>query len=175
VLSAAAARGWRLAQVRAEIDAGRWPGLAGLYALRREPGQIAWLLPREWRKQVTWLAEREDNRAAEYEPIRRWVTAADLAIGDPARTARWGRRAVSVRLVLAALGQAAMATGSCAIELGTRNLALQAGVSHRAAAGALQLLRDEDDPLIDLVSSHRVGRADLYQLRIPDAYAAALS
>jgi len=35
----------------------------------------------------------------------------------------------------------------------------------------LRLLRDEDDPLIDLVSPRRMARADRYALRIPDRYA----
>ncbi len=38
-------------------------------------------------------------------------------------------------------------------------------------ARVLELLRDDDDPLIDLVSRHQLARADRYQLRIPDRYA----
>jgi hypothetical protein len=35
----------------------------------------------------------------------------------------------------------------------------------------LELLRDEPDPLVDLVSRRQAARADRYQLRIPAAYA----
>ena len=38
VLGAAAARGWRLAEVQAAIACGAWTGLAGLYERRSEPG-----------------------------------------------------------------------------------------------------------------------------------------
>ena len=62
VITAAVACGWRLTEVRAELDAGRWPGLAGLYARRREPRRLARLLPAEWRKSVTRLAGEENPR-----------------------------------------------------------------------------------------------------------------
>jgi hypothetical protein len=100
-----------------------------------------------------------------------WVTAADLAVCDVERVAGWGGQVISVRLVLAALGQAAMVARSRVIEFGVRNLALHAGVSYRTAARVLQLLRDEPDPLVDLVSRRYLWRADRYQLRIPGAYA----
>ncbi len=196
VIAAAVASGWRLAEVRAEIAAGRWPGLANLYARGREPGRMARLLPAEWRKSVTRLAGEENPRRrhtsdsysrppgkgsggcgndleAEYGLIRMWVTAADCAMADLHRLAGWGGQAIAIRLVLAAIGQAAMVAGSSVIEFGVRNLALQAGVSYRTAARALQVLRDEPDPLLDLVSRHRLRRADRYQLRIPDMYAVA--
>jgi hypothetical protein len=46
-----------------------------------------------------------------------------------------------------------MVSGSSVVEFGTRNLSLRAAVSHRTVARILQLLRDEPDPLIDLVSA----------------------
>src|SRR2546425_4793197 len=82
----------------------------------------------------------------------------------------WGRRAVAVRLVLLALAQAAMVSGSSTIEFGSRNLSLHSALSHRTVARVLRLLRDEPDPLIDLVSPRRLARADRYALRIPDCY-----
>lgn len=220
VLTGAAACGWRLSQVRAEITSGRWAGLASLYARPRERNRLHRLLPGEWTAAVTdlitaarqglTLAElraqhrktpapqtRQENprnshtsdvyprppatrlgvdfdpKAAEYGQIRRWVTITDVAAADPARTARWGRLAISVRLVLAALGQAAMVAGSTVIEFGCRQLALHAGVSYRTTARVLELLRDEPDPLLDLVSRHYLWRADRYQLRIPAEYETA--
>jgi hypothetical protein len=109
--------------------------------------------------------------AAEYGLIRQWMTAADCAIGDPERVKGWGGRAIAVRLVLLALGQAAMVSGSSVLEFGTRNLALRSALSHRTVSRVLRILRDEPDPLIDLVSPRRLARADRYALRIPDRYA----
>jgi hypothetical protein len=45
ILGAAAARGWRLAEVQSAIASGAWKGLAGLYERRSEPGRLERLLP----------------------------------------------------------------------------------------------------------------------------------
>jgi hypothetical protein len=189
VLAAAAARGWRLDDVRAAVDSGAWRGLAQLYERPSEPGRLARLLPAEWRKSVGLAAGEKNVRgwptsdpkprppvglidgADEYGLIRRWMTAVDCAVQDPERIRRWGGRAIAVRLVLAALGQAAMVSGSSVIEFGVRNLSLHSALGSRTVARVLMLLRDEDDPLIDLVSRRQLARADRYQLRIPDRYA----
>ena len=60
------------------------------------------------------------------------------------------------------------------VEFGCRNLALHAALSHRTVARVLELLRDEPDPLIDLVSRRQLARADRYALRIPDRYAGSV-
>jgi hypothetical protein len=99
------------------------------------------------------------------------MTATLCAAEDPERVKGWGRRAVAVRLVLLAVAQACMVSGSSTIEFGTRNLALHSALSHRTVSRVLRMLRDEPDPLIDLVSPRRLARADRYQLRIPDRYA----
>jgi hypothetical protein len=189
ILASAAARGWQLAEVRAAIVSGAWPGLSGLYHRASEPGRLERLLPYEWRKAVafaageknvrTWLTSNMNSRppadgdgpSAEYGLIRQWVTGTDCAAGDPERVRRWGRRAIAVRQLLAAIGQAAMVSGSSVIEFGTRNLALHSGLSQRTVSRLLRMLREEPDPLIDLVSPCRLARADRYALRIPDAYA----
>jgi hypothetical protein len=46
------------------------------------------------------------------------MTAILCAAEDPERVRGWGRRAIAVRLVLLALGQAAMVSGSSTIEFG---------------------------------------------------------
>jgi DNA-binding transcriptional ArsR family regulator len=189
VLGAAAAHGWRLAEVRAAVDSGAWKGLAGLYRRTSEPRRLDRLLPLEWRKCVGRISREENVRrwhtsdlstrppagestlSAEYGLIRQWLTAILCAAEDPERVKGWGGRAIAVRLVLAALGQAAMVSGSSVIEFGTRNLALRSALSHRTVARVLRLLAAEDDPLIDLVSPRRLARADRYTLRIPDQYA----
>ena len=189
ILGAAAARGWQLTEVRGAVDSGAWKGLAGLYERRSEPGRMERLLPLEWRKCVGRISGEENVRhwhtsdlstrppageaviPAEYGHIRQWMTAVDCAAEDPQGVRNWGRRATAVRLVLLALGQAAMVSESSVVEFGCRNLALYSAVSHRTVARVLRLLAAEDDPLIDLVSPRRMARADRYQLRIPDRYA----
>src|SRR5271169_4875799 len=99
------------------------------------------------------------------------MTATLCAAEDPERVKGWGRRAIAVRLVLRALGQAAMVSGSSVVEFGTRNLALHSALSHRTVSRVLRILRDEPDPLIDLVSVRKLARADRYALRLPDRYA----
>jgi hypothetical protein len=192
VLGSAASRGWQLADVRAALACGAWKGLAALYERRSEPGRMERLLPLEWRKCTgeisgeknvrSWHTSdpstrppaAESSSSAEYGLIRQWLTAILCAAEDPERIAGWGRRAVAVRLVLLALAQAAMVSGSSTIEFGTRNLALHSALSHRTVSRALQVLRDEPDPLIDLVSPRRMARADRYALRIPDRYAGSV-
>ncbi|MGH3409388.1 MAG: hypothetical protein ACRDRJ_43880, partial [Streptosporangiaceae bacterium] len=129
VLDAAAARGWRLADVRAAIASGAWKGLPALYHRASEPGRMARLLPYEWRKCAGFVAGEKNVRgwhtsdlrsrppvdesasSAEYGLIRQWMTAILCAAEDPGRVRGWGGRAVAVRLVLLALGQAAMVSG----------------------------------------------------------------
>ena len=189
VLGAAAARGWQLADVRAAVASEAWKGLAGLYERRSEPGRLERLLPAEWRKCTGKISREKNVRqwhtsdlgtrppteesafSAEYGHIRRWMTATLCAAEDLERVKGWGRRAIAIRLVLLALGQAAMVSGSSTIEFGTRNLALHSALSHRTVSRVLRTLREEPDPLIDLVSPRQLARADRYALRIPDRYA----
>ena len=149
VLGAAAARGWQLADVRAAVASGAWKGLAGLYERRSEPGRLERLLPAEWRKCIGKISREKNVRqwhtsdlstrpptgesasSAEYGHVRQWLTAILCAAEDPERVKGWGGRAIAVRLVLLALGQAAMVSGSSTIEFGTRNLALHSALSHR--------------------------------------------
>ena len=189
IVGAAVARGWRLAEVESAIACGAWKGLAALYERRSEPRRMERLLPLEWRKCTDRISREKNVRhwhtsdlrtrppagestlSAEYGLIRQWLTAVLCAAEDPERVKGWGRRAIAVRLVLLALGQAAMVSGSSVLEFGVRNLSLHAALSHRTVARVLRVLATEDDPLIDLVSPRRLARADRYQLRIPDRYA----
>jgi hypothetical protein len=192
ILGAAVSRGWQLADVQSAIASGAWKGLSGLYERGSEPGRLDRLLPYEWRKCAGMITREEnvrrwhtsdlstrplaasDGPSAEYGLIRQWMTAALCAAEDPHRVRSWGRRAIAIRLVLAAMGQAAMVSGSSTIEFGTRNLALYSALSHRTVSRVLRMLREEPDPLIDLVSPCRLARADRYALRIPDRYAGSV-
>jgi DNA-binding transcriptional ArsR family regulator len=187
VLAAAAARGWQLADVRAAVGSGAWRGLARLYERSSEPGRLDRLLPYEWRKAIVlvggeknvrdWLTSVSTSRppaptgGAEFGLIRHWVTGTACAAAEPERVRRWGRRAVAVRQLLAAIGQAAMVSGSAVLEFGTRNLALHSGLSQRTVSRLLAMLYAEPDPLLDVVTRGRMARADRIALRIPDAYA----
>ena len=44
-------------------------------------------------------------------------------------------------------------------------------IGHTTVAAHLRALRDDDDPLIDLIENDRGLQGDLYQLRIPDEIA----
>ncbi|MGH3259030.1 MAG: hypothetical protein ACRDOU_27140 [Streptosporangiaceae bacterium] len=189
VLASAAARGWRLADVLEAIASDAWKGLPGLYRRASEPGRLERLLPYEWRKAIGFVSGEENIRGwhtsdltsrpparpigpvDEYGLIRRWMTAVACALEDPDRVKGWGGRAIATRLVLLALGQAAMVSGSSTVEFGCRNLSLFSALSSRTVARVLRQLAGEDDPLIDLVSPRWLARADRYTLRIPDRYA----
>ncbi|MGH3260069.1 MAG: hypothetical protein ACRDOU_32505, partial [Streptosporangiaceae bacterium] len=174
ILSAAAARGWQLAHVRSAIDSGIWKGLAGLYERRSEPDRQARLLPIEWRKSVdkisreknvhNWLTSVSTSRPPapidgvdEFGLIRSWVTGTSCAAADPDRVGRWGRCAIAVRQLLAAIGQAAMVSGSSVIEHGTRNLALHSGLSQRTVS-ALEEQRNGQWRYGTENGRHEVGR-----------------
>jgi hypothetical protein len=51
-------------------------------------------------------------------------------------------------------------------------LSVATGLDHTTVAAHLRALREEDDPLIDLIENDRGLQGDLYQLRIPDDTAA---
>ena len=125
-----------------------------------------------------WLTSAGTSRppapiggADEFGLIRQWVTGTACAVADPDRVRRWGRRTVAVRQLLAAIGQAAMVSGSTVLEFGTRNLSLHSGLSQRTVSRLLAMLYAEPDPLLDVVTRGRMARADRFALRIPDAYA----
>jgi hypothetical protein len=188
VLCSAAARSWSLADVRAAISGGQWAGLASLYPRPGEPGRIERLLETEYEKAAAYVGRGERVRNSDtsdishhhplddlgavitYGVIRQWLTVTEIAAEDPARVARWGRQTISARLVLIALGLAAMVSGSPRIAFGVRNLALRSGVSADTVAVVLAMLRDEPDPLIRLARPHRLDKADAYDLVIPAAY-----
>ncbi|MFI0453702.1 hypothetical protein [Actinomadura sp. 6N118] len=125
----------------------------------------SWPIPRT-------LAEAPARSARQYQELTRWTTAVYLSERDPIRSKGWGRRAPSTRLVLRALALAARLSGSTTTAFGCRSLALAAGLSWRTVALVLADLREEDDPLVDLVERGREKDADRYALRIPDGYRA---
>lgn len=101
---------------------------------------------------------------AEYQFLREWWSARAYL----EQTRYTGRSALSVRMVLRALGEAAMKNGGRYIQFGTRSLEIATGLDHTVVAKHLRMLRDEPDPLISLIENDRGLLADLYELRIPD-------
>ena len=103
----------------------------------------------------------------EYRWLRTWWTAVSLL----EHTRYDDRAGIGRRWVLRAVGEAAMKTGSRYVAFGVRSLSVATGLDHTTVAAHLRALRDEDDPLIDLIENDRGLQGDLYQLRIPDEIA----
>lgn len=200
IVTSAAWAGHSLPQIAARIKTGTWPGLAALYA-RYRPGARHKALTRDWTKARALIEKHqastnreggvrkshtseptshrrllsprslatESNRATpgEFQYIREWW-AALLTVEHDRYT---GRAGPAVRMVLRALGEAGMKTGSRYVAFGTRSVALATGLDHSTVAAHLRTLRDEDDPLVALVEADRGLQGDLYELRMPDAVA----
>lgn len=62
-------------------------------------------------------------------------------------------------MVLRALGEAAMKTGTRVVEFGCRSLAVATGLDHTTVAAHLRALLSEEDPLIDQLANERGLRA----------------
>jgi hypothetical protein len=122
--------------------------------------------PQDQKREVP-AAERARGTAAEFQWIRSWRNAVQLL----EHTRYPDRAGIAVRWILRALGEAAMKTGSRYIAFGTRSLSIATGLDHTTVAAHLRRLRDEPDPLIDLIEDDRGLQGDLYQLRIPDEIA----
>lgn len=104
--------------------------------------------------------------------LHQWMTAADIASGDTARTEQWGRgpKPLLIRLVLLALGHTSACTESMVVSTNPEQLALLSGTQPQAAAGAVQTLLDDDDPLIVPAPSPVPPGAPACWLRIPQGY-----
>ncbi|HZM67681.1 MAG TPA: hypothetical protein VFC16_15425 [Nakamurella sp.] len=122
--------------------------------------------PNSWNQdQQLQLSAR--GSPAEYRWLRTWWTALSLL-----EHVRYGDRpGIGRRWVLRAMGEAAMKTGSRYVAFGVRSLSVATGLDHTTVASHLRALREEDDPLIDLIENDRGLAGDLYQLRIPDEIA----
>ena len=190
--------GLTLPAVLARIENGTWPGLASFYTRYRHPRTRRKALLADWAKALAYVTaqqarkptqslvrnsptseppshggappdfDQDQQRArgtpAEFQWIRTWWSALGLLEHD-----RYTDRAgIGKRWVLRAIGEAAMKTGSRYVAFGTRSLSIATGLDHTTVAAHLRALREEDDPLIDLIENDRGLQGDLYQLRIPD-------
>lgn len=198
VLDAAVWAGLTLPAVLARLENGTWPGLASFYTRYRRPGTRSKAILADWRKALAYVTaqqakntmtplvhksptseppshgghppsinqdqQRSRGTPGEYQWIRTWWTALHLLEHHRYQ----GRKGIGARWVLRAMGEAAMKTGSRYIAFGVRSLSVATGLDHTTVAAHLRALRDEDDPLIDLIEDDRGLAGDLYQLRIPD-------
>jgi hypothetical protein len=198
VLDAAVWAGLTLPAVLARIENGTWPGLASFYTRYRHPRTRRTAILADWSKAIAYVTaqrskkpphilvrnsptsaplshggaspnidqdqQRTRGTPAEYQWVRTWWTA--LGLLEHIRYA--GRAGIGKRWVLRAMGEAAMKTGSRYIAFGTRSLSVATGLDHTTVAAHLRALREEDDPLIDLIENDRGLQGDLYQLRIPE-------
>lgn len=128
-------------------------------------------LPPSHRQALGSSASRLQNQArgsqAEYQFIRSWWTA--LAAEEHQRYTK--RDGPALRMVLRALGEAAMKSGSRYIAFGTRSIALATGLDHTTVAAHLRRLRSEKEPLVVLIENDRGLQADLYEITIPERLA----
>lgn len=108
------------------------------------------------------------DQIAEWGYVRHVVAA----VAHAEAAGRWDDRGgISVRLVLRAAAYAALVSGSRYIDFGTRFIGLYSTLDRSTAAACLRRLRAEEDPFLVLVEDERGIRGDLYEWRIPDAYA----
>jgi len=203
VIASAAWAGLQFPHVVSRLHNGTWPGLASFYTRYRSPGARRKAVLADWKNAVSWVQKAKANdtgvrpvrisptskppthrrtkgtigiqqdrsAAAEYQFLREWRTS--LALVERDRYS--GRTGPAVRMLLRALGEAGMKSGSRYIAFGTRSLDLASGIDHTTVAAHLRMLRNEADPLVYLIQGDRGLLGDLYELRIPDRVAARAS
>ncbi len=200
VLVSAAWAGMKLPEIIDRVQGGAWPGLASFYGRYRYEAAKRKAMVADWIKAVAWVqkakanntvmrpvrisptsrqitqraarttlrSQQERSSAGEFQFLREWWSAMLLLERD--RYA--GRTGPAIRIVLRAMGEASMKSGSRYIEFGTRSLEIACGLDHVTVAKHLRQLRVEEDPLVYLVEGERGLLGDLYELRIPQAVAA---
>ena len=203
VIASAVWAGLQFPDVVSRLHNGNWPGLASFYTRYRSPAARRKAVLSDWRNAVSWVQKSKTNdtgvrpvrisptsgptthrrtrttlptqqqrsTAVEYQFLREWRTALELLERDRYQ----GRSGPAMRMLLRALGEAAMKSGSRYIAFGTRSLDLACGLDHTTVAAHLRTLRDEEDPLVYLIENDRGLLGDLYELRIPDTVAARAS
>lgn len=188
VLTAAAARGWSYEDVCERLSDGSWTGVADGYAryspqVRQERQAYDWLRAVCFAAQLSY-AHNSTTRDSNHTPPGMDPCAAALALLDAhgflrawwsayesaARDRYAGKAGLACRLALRAVVDAAQKAGTRWAEFGSRSLSLAVPAADSTLRAALQVLRDEADPLLILVRPGRGLRGDLYELRIPDGY-----
>lgn len=203
VLTSAVWAGLDLPAVTARVQGGAWPGLASFYARYRYEATKRKAMLCDWVKAVAWVQKARANNsvvrpvrisptskhitqraasstlrtqqqrssASEFQFLREWWAA--MLLLEQARY--HGRSGPAIRIVLRAMGEAAMKSGSRYVEFGTRSLEIASGMDHTTVAKHLRQLRAEDEALVYLVEGDRGLLGDLYELRVPEAVAAQVT
>ncbi len=112
-------------------------------------------------------ANSNRNTQSEFRFLRTWWSA--MAIGEQEQHQLGDKPSgwMSRRMVLRALGEAAMKSGSRYVHFGTRSLSIAAGMDQSTVAAQLRALREERDGLVVLIDGNRGGDGDLYELVMP--------
>lgn len=178
VLVSAAAAGLQLVDVQQRIQRGVWPGLAQFYS-RYSPGHRQAALKRDWvearrhtarkspetvRKTNTSRPSTQRGGRSDFQFVRTWLNAfsvSELRYGND-------RRGLTKRLVLRAIAEACMKSGSRVVSFGVRSLAVAVGTDAGTVSRHLKELTTVVDPLLRLVRRGRGTDADSYELVIPD-------
>jgi hypothetical protein len=183
VITAAVNAGYTFPEVATLLEAGAWPGLAGLYRHKHRT-----TLGTDWRNAESFVA-KNPARSTTPSPVRNLHTSANPHRGqaDTAATHRdirlWravlhdveaqdfpGRSGLDQRVVLRALAEHAHKTATPLVEVGVRSIAIATGLSPRTVATVLRTLRHASDPWLEHVASARGTDADAYLLRIPERH-----
>lgn len=197
VLASAAAAGWTLSDVLAQMHKGIWSGMTAFYARYGNPTARSGALKRDWAKAVQftggqrasatgtgkWMrhdrnsytsasptqggGEKPGSGLSVFDFIRTWRNALAL-YEEQLAGERWG---LVARMVLRSLGEAASKTGSIRVEFGVRSVAIASGVHHTTAARHLRELARGDDAMIRLIEEAHGTKGDLYELVIPEQLA----
>jgi hypothetical protein len=117
----------------------------------------------QWRSPVH---SNVDLELGALQQIRQWWAAMEVE-----GRRRWGgETAITRRRILYAIVAAAQMAHSTVIDWGTRELGILAGgLDHSTVAKHLKEMRDEDDPVIDLLGTNRGKMGDLYALKVPQS------
>jgi DNA-binding transcriptional ArsR family regulator len=178
VLVSAAAAGLQLIDIQRRIQTGMWPGLAQFYS-RYSPIHRQAALKRDWvearryvtseppntvRKTNTSRPTTQRGAHSDFRFVRTWLNAFS------ASEHRYGndRRGLTKRLVLRAIAEACMKSGSRIVSFGVRSLAVAVGTDAGTVSRHLKELRAMSAPLLRLVRRGRGTEADAYELVIPD-------
>ncbi|WP_433259788.1 hypothetical protein ACQPYK_49350 (plasmid) [Streptosporangium sp. CA-135522] len=123
-----------------------------------------------WSVRTATPEEADQRILNHWQQIRQWRTCIWLAERDEERVRGWGRAAPAIRLLLRAIAVAARMDGSVQPAFGCRSLSEMTGLDYTVVSRHLRRLREEDDPLIDLIEAASGRRADRYGLLVPEAY-----
>ena len=197
VLTAAVWAGHDLPSILGRMHSGRWPGLQAFYTRYRTDIHRRKALLGDWKNAVALVtaakaqqprsnlvrqsptsgsdthravpatAKNNRNTQAEFQFLRTWHNAMALTEQHDLHHGGWMTR----RMVLRALGEAGMKSGSRYVHFGSRSLSIAAGVDRSTVSAHLRILREETDALIYLIEDNRGGDGDLYELVIPDRFA----